>query len=698
MADRVGQQLGNYQLIRLLGEGGFAEVYLAEHIHLGTQAAIKVLHTQLTSDDVDKFRTEARTIAHLIHPHIVRVLEFGVEGKTPFLVMDYAPNGTLRQRHPKGVALPFPLIVAYVKQVADALQYAHDAKLIHRDIKPENMLLGRRNELLLSDFGIALVAQSSRYQSAQEMAGTMAYIAPEQIQGKPRPASDQYSLGVVVYEWLSGDRPFHGSLTELVGQHLSVPPPSLGEKVPTLSPDVEQVVLTALEKDPHQRFGSIQAFATALEQANRARQLTALTPPTLPQLAPPPYTEQATPPTQLSEQRSHSEPHAAAPLQPLQPIPLLPSDQSIPITLPVKEIRPVATEGTAVALPQQSSSSAKEPTSADQSPQLTAAHTFPVSTPFASSQILSIVPKEGVESVSKSERVEKAAPVAKPEYGSATIDRRRSLSLTKKTLLVGTALLLIAASLGFYSIIKTNQTFSDHTHSTAQASTALANYAATSTSQADVHATTIAQLTATAVTQVNATATAIGANSYPTYLPGHGTLSLYDPLTRPYQWNVMSDSSFGGACQFTQGAYHLSETQKFHEYPCLAQPIFSNFALEVKLTIIKGDCGGMEFRYSTQGDYTFLVCANGSYSLDNGYGNGQKAHGSASTINIALGRSVTIAVYAMGGSFKLYVNGQYLDQGQYSPYYSQGSIGLFVTCFNNNPTEVAYNNAKVWTF
>jgi eukaryotic-like serine/threonine-protein kinase len=95
MADLVGQQLGNYQLTRLLGEGGFAEVYLGEHIHLGTQAAIKVLHTQLTSDDIDKFRIEARTVARLVHPNFVRVLEFGVEGKTPYLVMDYAPNGTL---------------------------------------------------------------------------------------------------------------------------------------------------------------------------------------------------------------------------------------------------------------------------------------------------------------------------------------------------------------------------------------------------------------------------------------------------------------------------------------------------------------------------------------------------------------------------------------------------------------------------
>src|SRR5437667_5447232 len=148
MADLSGQQLGNYQLIRLLGEGGFAEVYLGEHIHLGTQAAIKVLHTQLTSDDMEQFRTEARTIAHLEHPHIVRILDFGVEDKIPFLVMSYAPNGTLRQRQPKGMQLPLATIVSYVKQVADALQYAHDENFIHRDVKPGNMLLDRRNEIL----------------------------------------------------------------------------------------------------------------------------------------------------------------------------------------------------------------------------------------------------------------------------------------------------------------------------------------------------------------------------------------------------------------------------------------------------------------------------------------------------------------------------------------------------------------------
>ena len=162
MVDRAGQQLGNYTLMRKLGEGGFAEVYLAEHIHLGTQAAIKVLHTQLSADSMDEFRTEARTIARLIHPSIVRVLEFGIEEKTPFLVMDYAPNGTLRQKHPKGVPLPLTTIVSYVKQIASALHYAHEEKLIHRDVKPENMLVGRRDEILLSDFPASRSSRKAR--------------------------------------------------------------------------------------------------------------------------------------------------------------------------------------------------------------------------------------------------------------------------------------------------------------------------------------------------------------------------------------------------------------------------------------------------------------------------------------------------------------------------------------------------------
>ena len=152
MADRINQQLGNYRINRLIGRGGFAEVYLGEHIYLKTQVAIKILQIKVSNeDDMKGFLQEAQTIARLIHPNIVRVTDFGVDGETPYLVMDYASNGTLRQRHPKGTILPLSTIVPYIKQTTAALQYAHDEKLIHRDIKPENMLLGRKDEILLSD-------------------------------------------------------------------------------------------------------------------------------------------------------------------------------------------------------------------------------------------------------------------------------------------------------------------------------------------------------------------------------------------------------------------------------------------------------------------------------------------------------------------------------------------------------------------
>jgi serine/threonine protein kinase len=270
--NREGQQLGNYRLERLLGRGGFAEVYLGQHLRLGRQAAIKVLHAYLSEQEIEAFGREAQIIASLDHLHILRIFDFDVQHGVPFLVMDYLPNGTLRQRHHRGETVPLPLVITYVKQVAEALQYAHEQRLIHRDVKPENMLIGRRNEVVLSDFGIAAMAHSTSSMTAQASMGTIPYMAPEQIQEHPRAASDQYALAVVVYEWLSGEQPFTGSFTEIFAKHLMTPPPPLRQKVPALSAEIEQVVSTALAKDPRQRFSSIQAFATALEQASQAAQ------------------------------------------------------------------------------------------------------------------------------------------------------------------------------------------------------------------------------------------------------------------------------------------------------------------------------------------------------------------------------------------------------------------------------------------
>jgi serine/threonine protein kinase/DNA polymerase III delta prime subunit len=280
-AHKPDSYLGNYRLIRLLGHGGFAAVFLGEHRYLQRLAAIKVLRTILTENEKAHFLEEARLLANLSHPHIVRVLEFEIAPKRttlpdrviieniPFLVMDYVSGGNLRSLYPPGKTLPLDRVITYVKQVADALEYAHQKHIIHRDIKPENLLLNERQEIMLSDFGLALFAPQNILLSRQSIAGTLPYTAPEQLRGKPTFASDQYSLGIVAYEWLSGYPPFLGGDAEVIMHHVSSPPPSLRSKNPSVSPAIENVILKALAKESAQRYPSILAFAQALEQANR---------------------------------------------------------------------------------------------------------------------------------------------------------------------------------------------------------------------------------------------------------------------------------------------------------------------------------------------------------------------------------------------------------------------------------------------
>lgn len=259
------QQYGNYRLLQLLGRGGFAEVYLGRHDYLGTPAAIKIMRS-LDDFNVQAFFDEARLAAQLHHPHIIRVLDFDLEDGEPFLVMDYAPNGSVRRRYPEGSLPPMSVILDYVDQIADALHYLHRHKLIHRDIKPENLLLDRYNRVLLSDFGITIAVKKAS-SGGHIPIGTAGYIAPEQIEGRPCPASDQYALGVIVYEWLSGARPFQGSRSEILRQHLFAQPPSLCEQLTKLPPTIEEVVLRALEKDPQDRFEDVEEFAVALRRA-----------------------------------------------------------------------------------------------------------------------------------------------------------------------------------------------------------------------------------------------------------------------------------------------------------------------------------------------------------------------------------------------------------------------------------------------
>lgn len=279
---RPGQRFGNYLLIEWIGRGGFASVYRGRHIYLDTPAALKLLHVPLEGEGESRFRREAYVAARLLHPHIIRVLDYGMQGRVPYLVMDYAPHGSLQRRYPPGTRVASHLVCHYARQIAGALAYLHGQRLIHRDVKPGNILLGPHDELLLSDFGIALAMRGARGTGRRVAAGTSAYMAPEQIRGEALFASDQYALGLMVYQWLCGAPPFQGTAPAIRRQHLSLPPPPLRERNPAISPAVEEVVLRSLAKDPRDRFESVQAFAEALDRAHRGSKRLAISSP-LPQ-------------------------------------------------------------------------------------------------------------------------------------------------------------------------------------------------------------------------------------------------------------------------------------------------------------------------------------------------------------------------------------------------------------------------------
>jgi serine/threonine protein kinase len=472
--------------VRLLGEGGFAQVYLAEHTFLKKQAAIKVLHGQVTEDALETFLGEAQTIARLEHPHIVRILDFGVENKIPFLVMSYAPNGTLRQRHCEGSRLPLSTIVSYLTQIAPALQYAHTHKVIHRDIKPQNMLIGLHDELLLSDFGIAIVFESTSFQSTQNQAGTSVYMAPEQYQGKPRPASDQYALGVVVYEWLCGERPFQGTQREIEVQHLAAAPPPLREKAPHVSVALEQVVLKALAKDRKERFASVQDFADAFEQACQS-------PP--PALIRTPL--QPSPRSPISPPQQPSTDAVTTPQQSVVPPQSAPTSNHTPLSLiatPVSS-RPLSTS-------------------------------VPVTPPGTMLKPSSIV---NPSSAPTSHRISPASPLPPQPTISP---RRKSFFNSKPLLLMGLTFIVIIGSVGLLYPAVINYNANLLAAATVQArATATAQVRATPTTQDPAIAT--AQVRATAIAAARAYAAGTSNGVMFGFDPQHMNFNPYEKVLNP---------------------------------------------------------------------------------------------------------------------------------------------------------------------
>src|SRR5579883_1425185 len=283
-------QSGRYRRIRLLGSGGMGEVYLMNDTRVNRLVAIKVLRAEVDpypDSDVSKdaarlFQREARAIAALEHSNILPLYDFGeekLEGNSiTYMVMPFCPDGSLtdwlRQKRDPAASSSLSLRdVAYlITQAADALQYAHDHQMIHLDVKTSNFLLrtnqknSNRPTLLLADFGVAR-SSATTSSSSRTIRGTPTAMAPEHWSSKPTAASDQYSLAVMAYELLTGRPPFVGSMEQLMYQHFTAPAGPPSKLNPQLSPAVDQVLLRALSKKPEDRYPSITAFASALEEA-----------------------------------------------------------------------------------------------------------------------------------------------------------------------------------------------------------------------------------------------------------------------------------------------------------------------------------------------------------------------------------------------------------------------------------------------
>jgi serine/threonine protein kinase len=631
----VGSQVGRFHLLQLLGRGGMGEVYLAQDDQLRRQVAIKVIQSEHLDPDATRlFQREARAIAALNHPHILPLFDFGeatIHGTIlTYMVMPFCTEGTLvawMQRRGNTALLSLQDVAFIVQQAASALQYAHNHQIVHQDVKPSNFLMrssddaSGRPDLMLADFGVSK-STSATATVSQSVRGTPAYMAPEQWDGTPVPATDQYALAILAYDLLTGHPPFQGTLGQVMYQHIHVTPQPPGKINPRIPADVDTVLLHALAKKPEERFASISAFARAFEQAVLADDST---------------------PTKAStlQEPNRSDMHAALVISEAEALTgthrvlTLLGGRQVPVTVPAG-----IQNGQVIRLENQ-----VEPAS-DHDSKGALILTISISPPEeqalpSNAHNNATVINNGSVTGSKS-----AGAITPPIGATVSTEkdaRRRGLSRGTAILLVGLALLVVVGSVAFFYFTRSNQQ-----------------------------------------------------NPYPPF----GTLALDDPLNdNSHGYNWFDIGGGAGTCAFTGGAYRVDALQQGSNHFCKSSPDFSNSAYQVQMTIVNGDAGGIGFRTDiTKGNgYLFVISQDGKYGLYL-FANSSSVllrGGASSAINTGLNQSNLLAVVANGSTIDLYVNNQKID-GVTDSTYSQGHFGVGALDLNN-PTEVVFSNAKVWT-
>lgn len=743
----AGQQLGRYRFQRLLGSGGMGEVYLATDTLINRQVAVKVVRAEVSpypdtnsmQEAARLFQREMKAIATLDHPHILALYDYGEsqvsDATLTYMVMPYRSEGSLTswlQRRGKAEPLSPQEVAPLIDQAASALQHAHHRNVIHQDVKPANFLIQSDEEnparlnLLLADFGVAKFNNATA-SASQAARGTPTSMSPEQWQGQPVPASDQYALAVMAYELLAGRPPFQGGMSQVMFQHFNTPPPRPSTFNPRISGAIDAVLLRALAKKPEERFPSISAFARAFQEA---AQQTAASP-------------AASVPWTGSDIRATLAISTAEAVAGTNRTLTLPGGRRITIAVPAgayngqvirvegqgESTGPATPAGTLIlTLAIEPSEQVNRPLGAGavdkteraSDPNLQSALVAPpppgyqpmppvvrASDPHLPSTIqVSSSAAQGLAGRGSDPGLERTiAPPPPPPPGippMSTPTRPTSHPprfLIRNLLLAGLAVLIIASGIGLYAVIHANYVATSNANAmaTARARSNATNVASQATDTAELNIVgTQNAVNATAQAQAQATASVIASNPDPY---GSGTIALLDPLSDNSNGNGWFE---GTGCQFTGGAYHVSVAKTNFFDICLASPNFTNFAFQVQMKIIKGDAGGIYFRGNTKdlSGYAFIVGQDGSYQFEvcpanTTNCNAPSLQGSSGAIKQGLDQTNLVAVLAQGSSITVYVNQQKIGSMNENSF-SHGSIGLIASEVSNG-TEVAYSNAKVWT-
>ena len=670
-----GQQLSHYRLVRLLKSGGMGEVYLAVDTLLHRQVAIKVIdtdalryaETDAAKDAARLFLREAQAIAQLDQTNILPLYDSGeqsVDGiALMYMVMPYRQAGSLadwKRTHFGEHPLPLAAVERIVYQAALALQHAHDRQIIHQDVKPSNFLVQGNAEhpselhLQLADFGVAKVMMMTS--ESQVIRGTPTYMAPEQWEGHPVPATDQYALAVMTYELLTGRLPFVGNgYQHMWHQHVHVAPCPPSMINPTLPQELDAVFLRALEKNPDRRYSSVSAFAHAFQRAvlNSGNVHQSLTITTL---------------------EAHTGTNRVIPL---------PNGRQVIVPIP-----PGVNHGQVIRL-----EGYGRPTT----------YNNPVGALIVTISIAPVVAEEAVSpttptfqhTVAVSNSL--ARNEVKPTLPRVPIKKRNVKAKATMVMSIAFVLVLLSGMISIYAIISTGAP--------------LKSTAATSTPTPDpnrVYPTyIISPKTGSFAFSDSLKDDSKGNNwaSTPSHTTLHGSCKFTD--------NALHVTVNGE----TGVTFHTCIPEPLST--ASNSVIFSNFAYQVKMTFDTGDCGGVTFRGQGEGFYYFFICRNSNYSCYNdstkvcNYGlirytndpssgkpdfklNPLLTEGFSQLIEDGANKPYVIAVVARDSIIDLYVNDQHIDEVK-DDHYSKGKIGVLAKTFGPYLTEVAFSDATVWT-